>query len=161
MVAVDSKLTITNDLIAVLLSLSLIILNLMCKRSCCVFLAVIVALLGIATHFLLTKLDFYKTITLLNQDKCRTLETPLAVEDLEVFLDKYLVGALDDKVTLHETKDIHAAQNGGIIAWRLDDIDHSMHLVPMQGFPKGVRFQGHGIYLEKETHTLYVLNHAY
>ena len=36
-----------------------------------------------------------------------------------------------------------------------------MHPVPLVNFPVGVRFQAHGIYLEKESHTLFVLNHAY
>ena len=36
-----------------------------------------------------------------------------------------------------------------------------MHHVALEGFPDDVRFNAHGIYLEKESSTLYVLNHAY
>ena len=76
-------------------------------------------------------------------------------------MDKYLVSALDDKVELHERSGIEKAQNGGLYAFRLDDVQHSGHHVRMENVPKNVRFQGHGIYLEKESHTLFAINHAY
>ena len=140
----------------------LVLIKAMCnKKSCCVGLAILVFSLGLLVNHVLTKLDYSKKIESLNEDKCKTIDTPLAVEDLEIFKEKYLVGGLDDKVTLHELSGIEAAKNGGLIAWRLDDIENSQHLVRLVKFPEGVRFQAHGIYLEKESHTLFVLNHAY
>ena len=99
------------------------------KKSCCVIFSLTVFLLALLVADILTKVEYFKELKMLNEDKCRTVATPLAVEDLEIFKEKYLVGGLDDKVTLHELSGIDAAKNGGLIAWRLDDIDNSQHLV--------------------------------
>ena len=131
------------------------------KKYCWLFFVAASFLFALLLTFLLNKIDYFKHIHQLNQDKCKTIDLPLAVEDLEIFNHKYLLGGMGDLLTLNELKGIDAAKKGALVAWRLEDVDNSMHLVPLVNFPENVRFQAHGMYLEKESQTLFVLSHAY
>ena len=130
------------------------------KKSCCIGMAVVIMLLALLINTILTKGDYFKEIRLFNQEKCKTIDISLPVEDLEIFMEKYLIGGMNDNIQLFVLGGIETAKHGGLIAWRLDDIENSQQLVRIEKFPKEVRFQAHGIYLEKESHTLFVLNHA-
>jgi len=39
--------------------------------------------------------------------------------------------------------------------------DDQIHQLPLTGFPPDVAFHPHGIYLDRPTSKLYVVNHAY
>ena len=131
------------------------------RKACLAAFGIIGLVLSLLISRVLIEADYFKQIHPFNQDKCRTIDIPMAAEDLEIYLGKYLIGGQDDSITLYVLSGIEAAKSGGLIAWRLNDLENSRHSVRLENFPEGVRFQAHGLYLEKESHTLFVLNHAY
>ena len=51
--------------------------------------------LSLLTFFILRGMDFFKSNELLNNDKCGVvIDLPMALEDYEIFENKYLIGSM-------------------------------------------------------------------
>lgn len=71
-----------------------------CQARCCLWsFGLLGLLLSAGVLLILREMDYFKTNDLLNDSHCQNvIELPRAVEDLEIFKDRYLLGTLTNLV---------------------------------------------------------------